>query len=157
MKILFLCTHNACRSVLCEAIAGQLAGPRIIAASAGSEPAGRIHPLTLRALAARGYPTERLRSKGLEAVKAFAPAVVITVCDSAAGESCPLWLDDAVRVHWGLLDPSRVPGGDEVRAGAFDATINLIEYRIRTLLEQPFENFTRGQLVTALNDIAGGV
>lgn len=153
MKILFLCTHNACRSVLGEVITRALAGNRIVAASAGSEPSGKIHPLTLANLEAHGYPVEGLRSKGLDEIEAFAPDVVITVCDSAARESCPVWLGGAVKIHWGLPDPSHITGSEQDKARAFAAVIRTIESRIRALLEQAFETMNREQLTTQLQAI----
>jgi arsenate reductase len=154
VKILFLCTHNACRSILCEVIARELGGARIQAASAGSQPAGRIHPETLQALAARGYPSRGLSSKSIDDVQGFQPDWVITVCDRAAGESCPLWLGDVPRVHWGLPDPSHIAGGRQLRVEAFARVIDTIEQRLRALLALPFETLPDRALGPALASIA---
>lgn len=135
MKILFLCTHNACRSILAEAVARRLGGERWQVASAGSQPAGHVHPLTLRYLAEAGYEVADLKSKSWDDLKGFQPDVVITVCDQAAGESCPVWLGKAVRVHWGLVDPSFVSGCEEAVALAFRNTIALLERRLGSFLE----------------------
>lgn len=134
MKILFVCTHNRCRSILCEAITNDLGGDAIEARSAGSQPVGAVLPLSLRYLAEAGYATEGLRSQSWGEFEAFAPDLVITVCDSAAGESCPLWFGKAQKVHWGLTDPSKVEGSDEDKAAAFRHSIGLIEQRVPLLL-----------------------
>ena len=92
MKLLFICTHNRCRSILCEAIANQRAEGVLCAASAGSAPVEAVHPLTLRYLEERGYETAGLMSQSWHDLNAFEPDRVITVCDTAAGEACPLWI-----------------------------------------------------------------
>lgn len=135
MKILYICTHNRCRSILCEAITNLMAGPGMMAASAGSEPAGMVHPLTLQYLREAGVPTVGLHSKSWDALEDFQPDLVITVCDSAARESCPVWFGKAVKVHWGLADPSKVEGSDADRAQAFRACIAEIKRRVTALRE----------------------
>ena len=131
--ILFVCTHNACRSILCEVIAREMAGNRLRAASAGSHPTGEIHPLTLEYLKEHNYSTDGLSSKSLDEVAHFKPDIVITVCDSAAGESCPVWLDRAEKVHWGLIDPTAIEGAKEARQKVFDEVIRIIESRMQSL------------------------
>lgn len=136
IKILFVCTHNACRSVLAEVTANRLGAGRIVAASAGSAPAGRIHPLTLEYLASRDVPTEGLKSQGMDEFEDFAPDLVITVCDRAAGEACPLWLGDTAKAHWGLPDPSHAGAAESAQiTAAFDAVVDVLERRIRALLD----------------------
>lgn len=135
MKILYICTHNRCRSILCEAITNLMAGPGMMAASAGSEPAGMVHPLTLQYLREAGVPTVGLHGKSWDALEDFQPDLVITVCDSAARESCPVWFGQAVKVHWGLADPSKVEGSDADRAQAFRACIAEIKRRVTALRE----------------------
>ena len=132
-RLLFICTHNRCRSILCESIARKLGEGRIESASAGSAPAGAVYPGSIAALERHGYPTEGLISESWQDKAAFAPTMVITVCDSAAGESCPLWMGDTPRRHWGLADPSKLndPGA---QAEAFEAVIGDIEARIKALL-----------------------
>ena len=130
MKLLFICTHNRCRSILCEAIANQRAEGVLCAASAGSAPVEAVHPLTLRYLEERGYETAGLMSQSWHDLNAFEPDRVITVCDTAAGEACPLWMGDVQKVHWGLPDPSRAEGSDEVIRAAFMAVIDRIESRV---------------------------
>ena len=130
MKLLFICTHNRCRSILCEAIASQRGAGSLEAASAGSAPVEAVHPLTLRCLEERGYQTAGLRSQSWHDLDAFNPDRVVTVCDSAAGEACPLWMGEVEKLHWGLPDPSRVEGDDEAVRSAFMAVIDRIENKV---------------------------
>ena len=141
MKVLYICTHNRCRSILSEAITNHVAGDVITAKSAGSQPAGEVHPLSLKYLNEAGIPTEGLQSQSWEEFEAVAPDLVITVCDSAAGESCPVWFGKSVKVHWGLSDPSKLTGSEEDIARAFNDTITQISARVtdlKTIAEQPF-------------------
>ena len=130
MKLLFICTHNRCRSILSEAITNQRARGILTAASAGSAPVDAVHPLTLRFLQERGYDTAGLASQSWVDLEVFEPDRVITVCDTAAGEACPLWMSDVEKVHWGLPDPSRVNGDDETVRAAFMAVIDRIERKV---------------------------
>lgn len=157
MKILFVCTHNACRSVLAEVIARELGEGRLQSASAGSAPAGRIHPLTLDYLTARGVATQDLRSQGMDEFESFAPDVVITVCDRAAGDACPLWLGDTAKAHWGLPDPSHTEGGPAAIAAAFDSVAELLTRRISRLLDEPLESLSAEQLQTLAARVADEV
>jgi arsenate reductase len=144
VNILFVCTHNRCRSILSEAITRQRAGGVIDARSAGSRPAGEVHPLTLKHLAEAGYSTEGLESQSWNDFADFAPDLVITMCDAAAGEPCPLYLGSAVKVHWGLEDPSGVEGEAALRAAAFADCIARIEGRV-ALLERCAQQRLRGE------------
>lgn len=134
MKILYICTHNRCRSILCEAITNHMAGVGMVAASAGSQPVGQVHPLSLQYLREAGVPIVGLYSKSWDELEEFAPDLVITVCDSAANESCPVWFGKAVKLHWGLADPSKVEGGEAEKAAAFRACIAQIRARVKALL-----------------------
>lgn len=131
LKVLVLCTHNRCRSILFEAIARAEAGPEVSVRSAGSEPAGEVHPATLEALSRAGISTEGLRSEGWDSYEAWEPDVVITVCDRAAREPCPLWLGQAQRLHWGLPDPSLHTGPEQSQA--FAEVIETIRGRLPDL------------------------
>jgi arsenate reductase len=133
MKILYICTHNRCRSILSEAITNQRAAGVLEARSAGSQPAGEVHPLSLRYLRESGYDTAELKSESWEDFQEFNPDVVITVCDSAAGEACPLWMGKTMKLHWGLEDPSKLEGTESEQAEAFQKTIGLIEARVEQL------------------------
>lgn len=139
MKILYICTHNRCRSILSEAITNQLAGDLIRAKSAGSQPAGEVHPLSIKYLNQAGIATEGLQSQSWDGFEDFHPDIVITVCDSAAREACPVWFGNALKVHWGLTDPSKLSATEEEVAGAFMACIEEITQRVnklKTLAEQ---------------------
>ena len=132
LRLLFICTHNRCRSILAEALANQIGAGLVTAASAGSEPAGAVHPLTLQSLQRHAVPTAGLYSKSWDDLASFAPDFVITVCDNAAAETCPLWLGSARKVHWGLSDPSSVATDTDV---AFDKTIAILTTRLQHLRE----------------------
>ncbi|MFO7857717.1 MAG: arsenate reductase ArsC [Ectothiorhodospiraceae bacterium] len=154
MNILFVCTHNRCRSILCEALANHLGGGRLRAFSAGSQPAGEVHPQTLGHLKARGVPTSGLHSKSWDVFVDEPLDVVITVCDSAASEACPLRQGDAVTVHWGLPDPSRTSGSQAAVDAAFYQVIEVIERRIGRLLGLQFGALDPPALRRALQAIA---
>ena len=150
MNILYVCTHNRCRSIICETVTNKLGAGRLRAVSAGSEPAGEVHPLSLRYLARAGYPTEGLRSQSWDDFEGEELDLVLTVCDSAAGESCPLWLGRNPKMHWGLVDPSRLEGSDAELEAAFMATIAEVEGRVRALLDLPLEKLRGEELRFAL-------
>ncbi len=136
MKLLFICTHNRCRSILCEAITSQRGAGLLEAASAGSAPVEAVHPLTLRYLEERGYQTAGLRSQSWHELEAFDPDRVVTVCDSAAGEACPLWMGEVEKIHWSLPDPSRVESDEEAVRSAFVAVIDRIENKVDEWLRE---------------------
>ena len=146
LKILFLCTHNQCRSILAEAVANHLAGGRLVARSAGTQPENGVHPLTLKFLREQGIDAANLRSQSLDAFSGWQPELVVTVCDSAAGEPCPLWLGNTVRVHWGFPDPSRVSGSETEIRNAFDGVISKLRERTNALLALPLENLSAAEL-----------
>ncbi|MGB0214620.1 MAG: arsenate reductase ArsC [Alteromonas oceani] len=150
MKILYICTHNRCRSILSEAITNYVAGDKITARSAGSQPSGVVHPLSLQYLTEAGVPTEGLTSQSWDEFESFEPDVVVTVCDSAASESCPVWFGKSVKVHWGLSDPSKVEGSDEQKAAAFRACISEITERVNKLLPVAELSTSPAELKTAL-------
>ncbi len=133
MKILYICTHNRCRSILSEAVTNHFANDYIDARSAGSQPSGEVHPLSLKYLAEAGIPVQGLTSQSWDDFASFAPDIVITVCDSAAGETCPVWFGKSLKIHWGLQDPSTLTGSDEDIANAFRKTIGIIHNRVNTL------------------------
>ena len=130
MKLLFICTHNRCRSILCEAIVNQRGQGLLQAASAGSAPAAFVHPLTLHYLTERGYETAGLESQSWNDLADYEPDRVITVCDSAADEACPIWMGTVAKGHWGLPDPSRVESNDETVRNAFMSVIDRIEGKV---------------------------
>jgi arsenate reductase (thioredoxin) len=155
-NILILCTHNSARSVLAECMLNHWAqklGKPVAAYSAGSTPSGRINPFALEALRNAGIDVSRVRSKSWdEFAQPGAPEmrVVITVCDSAAAETCPYWPGSPVKVHWGYPDPSNVPEAD--KAQAFELTRQAIGYRMLQLLSMPIESMDNETLQAALLD-----
>lgn len=149
MKILYVCTHNRCRSILCEAITNAAPGA-LEARSAGSQPVGEVHPLSLKYLAERGYRTDGLKSQSWDEFEDYAPDLVVTVCDSAAGESCPVYFGKSLKVHWGLEDPSKLEGSDEDKATAFHQTMNIIEQRVKSLTELAEQSLPTDALKEAL-------
>ncbi len=153
MKLLFICTHNRCRSILAEAIANQYGQGRLVARSAGSQPVGEVHPLSLKYLAEQGIDTAGLCSQSWDEHERWAPDVVITVCDSAAGETCPVWFGSAIRVHWGLADPSTIEGSEESVRQAFLATIGTLKSRIQKLLSFNLETMSREELLALFNSL----
>jgi arsenate reductase len=150
MKILYICTHNRCRSILSEAITTSIAGDVIEAKSAGSQPAGVVHPLSLKYLAQTGYGIEGLESQSWHDFADFHPDVVVTVCDSAAGETCPLYFDDSLKVHWGLSDPSKVAGDDAAIEQAFLTCIEQIVVRVNQLKVLAAKGLDKTELKAAL-------
>lgn len=150
MKILYICTHNRCRSILSEAITNQIASGIIEAKSAGSQPAGEVHPLTLKFLEQEGYSTNGLRSQSWNEFEDFNPDIVITVCDSAAGETCPLYFGGSIKVHWGLADPSKVEGDDLQQERAFIDCIKEITRRAEILHKLALQGGDKSSLQAAL-------
>jgi arsenate reductase len=163
-NVLILCTHNSARSVLGEGMLNHWAarlGKDVRAFSAGSAPSGRVNPFALEALHNAGVDTSGYRSKRWDEFSgAGAPAlsVVITVCDSAAAERCPVFFGGTdgqpVKVHWGYPDPSNAEGGDDGKRRAFELTRQAIGYRVLQLLQLPLETLSREQLKDALLEIA---
>jgi len=149
MKVLYICTHNRCRSILCEAITNASQG-NVEARSAGSQPEGEVHPLSLKYLAERGYNIQDLKSQSWDDFEDYAADLVVTVCDSAAGESCPVYFGQSLKVHWGLEDPSKVEGDDTAKAAAFNHTMNIIEKRVASLTELAEQNLDKEALKQAL-------
>lgn len=161
-NVLILCTHNSARSLLGEAMLNHLArrrGMDVRAFSAGSTPSGRLNPFALEALGQAGIDTSGCRSKSWdEFTGPDAPAmrIVITVCDSAAAETCPFWPGSPVKVHWGYPDPSNASGGDAGKRLAFELTRQAIGYRLLQLLDLPLEALDDASLQRALADIGQG-
>ena len=150
MKILYICTHNGCRSILSEAITNHVAGDRIIAKSAGSQPSGVVHPLSIHYLKEANISVDGLQSQSWDEFEDFKPDVVVTVCDSAAGEACPVWFGNSVKVHWGLADPSKIEGSEEEKAEGFRACIAEITERVNKLIPIAEKNLTPAELKSEL-------
>lgn len=138
MNVLFLCTGNACRSILGEATFNHLAPAGWKAMSAGSQPTGQVHPRSLALLAREGMSTGGYASKSWDKLPAT-PDIVITVCASAAGETCPAYLGPALRTHWGVEDPARATGTDEEIDAAFMTAYRILRTRIEAFLALPLD------------------
>lgn len=156
VNVLILCTGNSARSIMAEAILNSLGKGRFAAYSAGSRPAGKINPAALRQLQSAGLGSNGWRSKSWdEFATKDAPRmdIVITVCDSAANESCPIWPGTPVTAHWGMPDPAAVGGPDELVRKAFDETYRVLEYRMKMLIALPVEGLGPQELQQKLRDI----
>lgn len=154
MNFLFLCTGNSCRSILSEAIFNARAPLGWSACSAGSQPSGQVNPLSLKTLESLGISTEKLWSKTMQQCEQFNPQVVVTVCDSAAQEACPLYLGNAIKVHWGLEDPSHLdlPINDKMQA--FMQTVEHINRRFDAFFALDIQNLSREKLIEEIQKIA---
>ena len=162
-NILILCTHNSARSVLSEGMLNHWArklGKDVRAFSAGSAPSGRLNPFALEALTNADVDVSAYRSKSWdEFTTPEAPplSIVITVCDSAAAETCPVFFGgngQPVKVHWGYADPSNADGGDEGKRRAFELTRQAVGYRMLQLLQLPLDSMSRPELQAALSAIS---
>ncbi|MDF1857091.1 arsenate reductase ArsC [Pseudooceanicola sp.] len=154
MNILVLCTGNSARSILLEAILNHLGEGRVRAFSAGSKPAGAVHPQSLKLLDAQGYDQASARSKSWdEFAAADAPRMdmVITVCGSAAGETCPVWPGAPLRAHWGVEDPAALPEADW--DAGFANVFGLLERRARALLDLRLDGMPADELKSQLDRI----
>lgn len=154
LSVLFLCTGNSARSILAEAILAQNGAGRFASYSAGSFPKGQPHPMALTVLAARGYAAAGWRSKSWNEFSGADAApihVVITVCDNAAGEVCPIWPGHPVQAHWGIEDPAAVEG--EGQRAAFEAAFDQMKARIDALLALPVETMAAETLLSELRTI----
>lgn len=158
MKVLFLCTGNSCRSILGEATFNHLAPAGWRAMSAGSRPTGRVHPRSLALLAREGIATEGYRSKSWDDLPET-PDVVITVCASAAGETCPAYLGAVLRTHWGVDDPALATGTDAEIDAAFQSAYQTLRRRIEALFALPLAELARdrGRLKAELDRIGSTV
>jgi arsenate reductase len=153
LNVLILCTGNSCRSVLGEALINHLSGDRFQAFSAGSHPTGKVNANALAILARHGISTEGFSSQSWDEFDDKGIDIAITVCDSAAGEVCPVYLNSVIRAHWGLPDPAHVAGSQEDIEAAFETTYAALEKRIQQLLALPVETMSRLELTGALNKI----
>jgi arsenate reductase (thioredoxin) len=163
INVLILCTHNSARSVLSEGMLNHWAkklGKDVRAFSAGSAPSGRLNPFAIEALTSADIDVTGYRSKSWdEFTTAQSPplSIVITVCDSAAAEQCPVFFGgngQPIKVHWGYPDPSNAEGGDEAKRRAFELTRQAIGYRMLQLLKLPLESMSKPALQAALRAIS---
>ena len=155
-NVLFLCTGNSARSVLAESILRKDGAGRFRSFSAGSTPKGAVHPLALRTLQSMDYPVDGMRSKSwLEFAAPDAPVMdfVFTVCDNAAGESCPVWPGQPTTAHWGIEDPAAVEGTEIERLAAFSRAFRYLKNRIGAFVNLPLSGIDRLSLGTKLREI----
>lgn len=153
-NVLFLCTGNSARSILAEALLNRAGQGRFRAFSAGSFPKGEVHHAALSLLSELGFPTEGLHSKSWEEFAGpDAPQLdfIFTVCDDAAGETCPIWPGHPMTAHWGIEDPARVEGAEQPEA--FKRALNHLNNRISLFLALPHESVDRTALQSSLRDI----
>ena len=156
LNVLFLCTGNSARSVMAEVLLNALGQGRFKAYSAGSHPAGRVNPCTLELLASNGHAIDGLRSKSWdEFATPGAPRMdfVITVCDSAAGETCPVWPGQPMTAHWGFQDPAAFEGPDDEHRRLFHLVYQQITSRLRIFLNLPMGRLDRLSLQQKVKDI----
>jgi len=155
--VLVLCTGNSARSILAECALNRRGGGRIRAYSAGSHPKALPHPLALELLAARGFDTDGLASKSWdEFAKPGAPELdlVVTVCDNAAGETCPVWVGAPLSVHWGVDDPAACEGTEAEQRAAFERAYRELDHKVEQLVRLDFTSLPREELRRELERIA---
>lgn len=155
-NFLFLCTGNSARSVIAEALVNKLGGGRFKAYSAGSMPTGRVNPHALAITRALGFPDEAFRSKSWEEFAGpGAPPLdfIVTVCDNAAGEVCPVWPGKPITSHWGVPDPAAATGSDAEISAAFAETARMLGNRIRLFLSLPLDKIDGLSLQTKMREI----
>jgi arsenate reductase (thioredoxin) len=155
-NVLFLCTGNSARSIMAEAILDKVGLAKFRAHSAGSQPGGTVNPNTIQLLQGLGYDTSRLRSKSwAEFAKAGAPPLdfVFTVCDNAAGETCPVWPGQPMTAHWGVPDPAEATGSEAEVAMAFKDAYRMLSQRIGIFTALPIRSLDRLSLQNKLREI----
>lgn len=156
LNVLFLCTGNSARSIIAEALLNKLGAGKFRAYSAGSQPKGEINPNTIRLLQGLGYDTSSFRSKSWdEFTKPGAPEFdfIFTVCDEAAGETCPIWPGKPATAHWGIPDPAAVTGSEAEIALAFNNACRMLSQRIAIFTALPFRSLDQLAVETKLREI----
>ncbi|GIZ53092.1 arsenate reductase ArsC [Noviherbaspirillum aridicola] len=155
-NILFLCTGNSARSIMAEALASTMGRGRFSGFSAGSKPGGRVNPFAIEQVRKTGYPVENLRSKSWdEFAGPDAPQMdfIITVCDNAAGEACPVWPGHPATAHWGFEDPAAVEGSDEEKRAAFERIFRQIMFRMNSFVSLPLATLEKHAIQQAMREI----
>ena len=152
-NVLVLCTGNSCRSVMGEALVTALGEGRFKGHSAGSRPMGRINQGALATLARNHLPTEGYTSKSMAAFENQPIDILISVCDSAGKEPCPVYLGSAIRAHWGVKDPGHVEGTPEEVIAAFDQTFDILKRRVQAMVALPMASMTQAAIATELQRI----
>jgi arsenate reductase (thioredoxin) len=155
-NVLFLCTGNSARSIIAEAILNKIGAGKFVAYSAGSQPNGQVNPHTIQLLQSLGYETSRLRSKSWhEFAKPGAPPLdfTFTVCDNAAGETCPVWPGQPMTAHWGVPDPAEAKGSSAEIALAFKDVYRMLNQRIGIFVALPIRSLDQLTLQARLKEI----
>ena len=153
MRVLFMCTANSCRSILSEALFNHLAPEGFEAVSSGSFPKGQVLPRSLATLQRAGISVQGLSSKGNDAFEGSPPDIVITVCDKAAGEACPVWPGQPMTAHWGIEDPAALSGSDIQKEAAFADAFRYLRNRISVFTALPLRSLDTVALGTKLREI----
>ena len=156
LHVLFLCTGNSCRSIIGEALATDRGEGRLQGFSAGSHPTGQVNPNALAVLARHGITPSAPASKTMDDLAGERIDLVISVCDAAAGEACPLWLEPTPRVHWGLPDPADAVGTPDEIAAAFEDTYEALAWRVARLAALDLESLEADDLLAACRAINAG-
>jgi arsenate reductase len=155
-NVLVLCTGNSARSILGEVLFNAFGRGKFVAHSAGSKPVGKVNPFALELLQQSGYSIEGLRSKSWDEFAApGAPEIdfIFTVCDNAAGETCPVWLGQPATAHWGIPDPAHVEGSDEVKRDAFKKAFEQLARRIQLFMSLPIDKLDKMTMKEKLAEI----
>jgi len=155
-NVLFLCTGNSARSILAEALTTTISQGRFIGFSAGSKPTGKVHPIAEALAIEMGYPKKNLRSKSWEEFsKPDAPHMdfIITVCDNAANEACPIWLGHPATAHWGFPDPASIEGNDQDKRLAFQKILGMIKRDIELFIKLPLESLNHEAIKKSIQAI----
>lgn len=153
LNVLVICTGNSCRSLISEVLINHLGKGRLQAYSAGSKPLGRLNAGAVALLERHGHSTEGYYSKSWDSLEDKAIDIAITVCDSAAGETCPAYLKPVTRAHWSTVDPGHIEGSEQEKLQAFEKTYDLFEQRINKMLSLPLETMSSEELTRELNAI----
>jgi arsenate reductase len=153
LKVLILCTGNSCRSIMAEALLNHYGKDKFIAFSAGSSPTGKVHPKSLATLTEMGLPTEGYRSKSWDEFADQPIDIVITVCDQAAGEICPVFFGKPVKAHWSIPDPAHFEGSEAEINAEFKRVYRIIETLIKAMVSLHLEDMAKEEIAQKLNDI----
>lgn len=153
LNVFLICTGNSCRSVMGEALINHLGKGRLQTFSAGSHPIGKINTGALATLKRHNLPTEGYQSQSWEDFEDTTMDIVITVCDNAHNEACPVYLTKAVRAHWGVSDPAHVEGSDAEKTAVFEQVFATLKLRVNKMLELPLETLPKDELTAKLNKI----
>ncbi len=152
-SVLFLCTGNSCRSVMAEGLLKHHGKDRFRSFSAGSSPTGKVHPMSMETLRRHGINHVGFESKAWDVFKNMDLDIVVTVCDNAAGETCPIFPGNPVKGHWSIPDPAHFQGTPEDIEAEFDRVFGILERRIKAMVDLPVENMDRDELRQKLNEI----